>query len=81
MRRGTSLRDGGIQDQGFCGCGRAGAPVPGWRVMLAADLHSDDLGLGMSGALPLSVPVGFEIPMRTAKVLRREGKKAECGGL
>jgi len=49
--------------------------------MLAADLHSDDLGLGMSGALPLSVPVGFEIPMRTAKVLRREGKKAECGGL
>lgn len=76
---GTSIRDGGIQDQSFCGCGRAGAPVRGWRVMLAADFHSEDLGLGVGGAFPLSVPVGFEIPMRIADVMRREGRKGESG--
>lgn len=28
---------------------RAGAAVPGWKAMLVADFHGEDLGLGMWG--------------------------------
>lgn len=53
--------------------------MPSWRVMLAADLHGEDLGLGTWGALSVLVLSGFEIPMGIANVLRREERRADFG--